>query len=43
MCRAAPALEQVVLAASHASARWLVYREPASLDHIAAECLRLVS
>jgi len=43
MCRAAPALEQVVLAASQASARWLVYREPASLDHIAAECLRLVS
>jgi hypothetical protein len=43
MCRAAPATEQVVLAASQASARWLVYREPASLDHIAAECLRLVS
>lgn len=43
MCRAAPAIEQVVLAASKASARWLVYREPASLDHIAAECLRLVS
>jgi hypothetical protein len=43
MCRAAPATEQVVLAASQASARWLVYPEPASLDHIAAECLRLVS
>lgn len=43
MCRAAPAVEQVVLAASQASSRWLVYREPASLDHIAAECLRLVS
>jgi hypothetical protein len=43
MCRASPAVEQVVLAASQASARWLVYREPASLDHIAAECLRLVS
>jgi len=43
MCGAAPATEQVVLAASQASARWLVYREPASLDHIAAECLRLVS
>lgn len=43
MCRAAPAIEQVVLAASQASSRWLVYREPASLDHIAAECLRLVS
>lgn len=43
MCRASPTVEQVVLAASQASARWLVYREPASLDHIAAECLRLVS
>jgi hypothetical protein len=43
MCRAAPATEEIVLAASQASARWLVYREPASLDHIAAECLRLVS
>jgi hypothetical protein len=43
LCRTAPAVEQVVLAASSATERWLVYREPASLEHVAAECLRLVS
>ncbi len=43
LCRAAPATEQVVLAASPSTQKWLVYREPASLEHVAAECLRLVS
>ena len=43
LCRAAPAIEQVILASPAATDRWLVYREPASLDHVAAECLRLVS
>jgi hypothetical protein len=43
LCRAAIALEQVVLAASPAAARWLVYREPTPVDHVAAECVRLVS
>lgn len=43
LCRAAAATEQVVLSASPSTSRWTVYREPASLDHVAAECLRLVS
>jgi hypothetical protein len=43
LCRAAPATEQVVLGSPEITERWLVYREPASLDHVAAECLRLVS
>lgn len=43
LCRAAAATEQVVLSASPGTQRWLVYREPASLDHVAAECVRLVS
>ena len=43
LCRAAAATEQVVLSASPSTARWTVYREPASLDHVAAECVRLVS
>jgi hypothetical protein len=43
LCRAAPATEQVVLSASPSTSRWTVYREAASLDHVAAECVRLVS
>jgi hypothetical protein len=43
LCRAAAAIEHVILSASAATERWLIYREPASLDHVAAECLRLVS
>lgn len=43
LCRAAAATEEIVLSASSSTARWTVYREPASLDHVAAECVRLVS
>jgi hypothetical protein len=43
LCRAAAATEEIVLSASPSTARWTVYREPASLDHVAAECVRLVS
>jgi 2-phospho-L-lactate guanylyltransferase (CobY/MobA/RfbA family) len=43
LCRAAAATEEIVLSASASTAKWTVYREPASLDHVAAECVRLVS
>ena len=43
LCRAAPALEEAVVSTLPSGAEWFVYREPASLDHVAAECLRLVS
>jgi hypothetical protein len=43
LCRATLAIEEVVLSASPSTSRWLVYRDPASLDHVAAECVRLVS
>lgn len=43
LCRTAPALEEAVISTLPASAHWVIYREPASLDHVAAECLRLVS
>jgi hypothetical protein len=42
LCQTPPAMEQVVLSGSTTS-RWIVYREAASLDHVAAECVRLVS
>ena len=43
VCRAAAATMEMLLATSPAAARWAIYREPASLDHVAAECLRRVS
>lgn len=43
LCRAARALEEAVVSALPAGSPWVVYPEPASLDHVAAECLRLVS
>lgn len=43
LCRAAPMLAEAVASALPPGARWRVYGEPASLDHVAAECIRLVS
>lgn len=43
LCRAARALEEAVVSALPAGSQWVIYPEPASLDHVAAECLRLVS
>jgi hypothetical protein len=43
LCRVAEATELVVLSGHPSTRQWLVYREPASLDHVAAECARLVS
>lgn len=43
LCRAARALEEAVVSALPAGSQWVIYPEPSSLDHVAAECLRLVS
>jgi hypothetical protein len=43
VCRAPSETIDVVLAASPSTARWVVYREPASLDRVAAECVKRVS
>jgi hypothetical protein len=41
--RSAQATEEAVLAVSTSTAKWIIYRDPAPLEHVAAACLTLVS
>jgi hypothetical protein len=41
--RSAQSTEEAALAASVTTAKWIIYRDPASLEHVAAACLTLVS
>jgi hypothetical protein len=43
LCRAGLDAERAALAASPSAGRWIVYGVPTPVDHVAAECVRLVS